>query len=187
MKDVTTELLPVVPLRDMVVFPRMKAAFVVGRPASVAALQRGLEETGKRLFLVTQRDPQQDEPGAGDVFEVGVIATILQHVTFPNGTIKVGVEGARPRPLGVAARARGGRLRGRGGADRRGAGQRPQGRPLPVDAGRRCSSSTAGWRSRSASRAPSPSCRPRIPSCSPTCSPPRCRSRRPTSRRCSRS
>ncbi len=92
MKDFTTELLPVVPLRDMVVFPRMKAAFVVGRPASVAALQRGLEETGKRLFLVTQRDPQQDEPGAKDVFEVGVIATILQHVTFPNGTIKVGVE-----------------------------------------------------------------------------------------------
>ncbi len=85
--------LPVVPLRDMVVFPGMKAAFVVGRPASVVALQRALEESGKRLFLVTQRDPQQDEPGADDVHEVGVIATILQHVTFPNGTIKVGVEG----------------------------------------------------------------------------------------------
>ena len=105
MKDVTTELLPVVPLRDMVVFPRMKAAFVVGRPASVAALQRGLEETGKRLFLVTQRDPQQDEPGAGDVFEVGVIATILQHVTFPNGTIKVGVE-ALARARWVSLRER---------------------------------------------------------------------------------
>ena len=86
----------------MVVFPRMKSAFVVGRPASVAALQRALEEPGKQLFLVTQRDPQQDEPGPGDVFEVGVVATILQHVTFPNGTIKVGVEGARARPLGVA-------------------------------------------------------------------------------------
>jgi ATP-dependent Lon protease len=105
MKDVTTELLPVVPLRDMVVFPRMKAAFVVGRPASVAALQRGLEETGKRLFLVTQRDPQQDEPGAGDVFQVGVIATILQHVTFPNGTIKVGVE-ALARARWVSLRER---------------------------------------------------------------------------------
>ncbi|MCU0291587.1 MAG: endopeptidase La [Thermoanaerobaculaceae bacterium] len=85
--------LPVVPLRDMVVFPRMKSAFVVGRPASVAALQRALEEPGKQIFLVTQRDPQQDEPGPEDVFEVGVIASVLQHVTFPNGTIKVGVEG----------------------------------------------------------------------------------------------
>ncbi|HPW54340.1 MAG: endopeptidase La [Thermoanaerobaculaceae bacterium] len=86
-------ILPVVPLRDMVVFPRMKSAFVVGRPASVAALRRALEEPGKQIFLVTQKDPQQDEPGAADVFECGVIASILQHVTFPNGTIKVGVEG----------------------------------------------------------------------------------------------
>jgi ATP-dependent Lon protease len=93
MKETQQLVLPVVPLRDMVVFPRMKAAFVVGRPASVAALHRALEETGKRIFLVTQRDPQQDEPRPGDVFEVGVVATILQHVTFPNGTIKVGVEG----------------------------------------------------------------------------------------------
>jgi ATP-dependent Lon protease len=92
MKEFHTEVLPVVPLRDMVVFPRMKAAFVVGRPASVAALQRALEETGKRIFLVTQRDPQQDEPGVNDIYEVGVVATVLQHVTFPNGTIKVGVE-----------------------------------------------------------------------------------------------
>ena len=93
MKENQVQVLPLVPLRDMVVFPHMKAAFVVGRPASVAALQRALEETGKRIFLVTQRDPQQDEPGADDVYDVGVIATILQHVTFPNGTIKVGVEG----------------------------------------------------------------------------------------------
>jgi ATP-dependent Lon protease len=93
MSEPVVHTLPVVPLRDMVVFPRMKAAFVVGRPASVAALQRALEEPGKRIFLVAQRDPQQDEPGADDIFNVGVVATILQHVTFPNGTIKVGVEG----------------------------------------------------------------------------------------------
>ena len=89
------KILPVVPLRDMVVFPRMKSAFVVGRPASVAALQRALDEPTRSIFLVTQRDPQQDEPGTGDIYEVGVIATILQHVTFPNGTIKVGVEGVQ--------------------------------------------------------------------------------------------
>src|SRR5512136_2047318 len=93
MSESHTQVLPVVPLRDMVVFPRMKSAFVVGRPASVAALVRALEEPGKRIFLVSQRDPQQDEPGANDVYEVGVVATILQHVSFPNGTIKVGVEG----------------------------------------------------------------------------------------------
>ncbi|MCX7895140.1 MAG: endopeptidase La [Thermoanaerobaculum sp.] len=93
MQELKREWLPVVPLRDMVVFPGMKAAFVVGRPGSVAALKRAMEEKDKRLFLVTQKDPQQDEPGPKDVYEVGVIATILQHVTFPNGTIKVGVEG----------------------------------------------------------------------------------------------
>ncbi|HVN30558.1 MAG TPA: endopeptidase La [Thermoanaerobaculaceae bacterium] len=93
MSESHTQVLPVVPLRDMVVFPRMKSAFVVGRPASVSALQRALDETDKRIFLVAQRDPQQDEPGESDIYTVGVVATILQHVTFPNGTIKVGVEG----------------------------------------------------------------------------------------------
>jgi ATP-dependent Lon protease len=93
MSETQLHVLPVVPLREMVVFPRMKSAFVVGRPASVAALQRALEESGKRIFLVAQRDPQQDEPGDADLYSVGVVSTILQHVTFPNGTIKVGVEG----------------------------------------------------------------------------------------------
>jgi ATP-dependent Lon protease len=93
MSESHTQVLPLVPLRDMVVFPRMKSAFVVGRPASVAALQRALDETDKRIFLVAQRDPQQDEPGESDIYTIGVVATILQHVTFPNGTIKVGVEG----------------------------------------------------------------------------------------------
>ena len=113
-RDHDMQLLPVVPLRDMVVFPRMKAAFVVGRPASVAALQRALEETGKRIFLVTQRDPQQDEPGPGDIFEVGVVATILQHVTFPNGHDQGRASRALSRARwDSAARARGRRLRGR--------------------------------------------------------------------------
>jgi ATP-dependent Lon protease len=93
MSEPHTFVYPVVPLRDMVVFPRMKAAFVVGRAGSVAALKHAQETPGKRLFLVAQRDPQLDEPGPDDVFAVGVVATILQHVTFPNGTIKVGVEG----------------------------------------------------------------------------------------------
>lgn len=93
MVEPNAHVLPVVPLRDMVVFPGMKAAFVVGRPSSVAALHRALEHPRKRLFLIAQRDPQLDEPGPDDVHRIGVIATVLQHVTFPNGTIKVGVEG----------------------------------------------------------------------------------------------
>jgi len=109
MSESHIQVLPVVPLRDMVVFPRMKSAFVVGRPASVASLQRALDETGKRIFLVAQRDPQLDEPGEADIFSVGVVATILQHVTFPNGTIKVGVEGVvRGRLAGLSQRAGGG-------------------------------------------------------------------------------
>ncbi len=109
MSETHIQVLPVVPLRDMVVFPRMKSAFVVGRPASVASLQRALDETAKRIFLVAQRDPQLDEPGEADIFSVGVVATILQHVTFPNGTIKVGVEGVvRGRLVGLTQRAGGG-------------------------------------------------------------------------------
>ena len=109
MSESHNQVLPVVPLRDMVVFPRMKSAFVVGRPASVASLQRALDETGKRIFLVAQRDPQLDEPSEADIFSVGVIATILQHVTFPNGTIKVGVEGVvRGRLVGLNQRSGGG-------------------------------------------------------------------------------
>ncbi|MFZ5788435.1 MAG: endopeptidase La [Acidobacteriota bacterium] len=119
MRETESQVLPVVPLRDMVVFPRMKAAFVVGRPGSVAALQRALEETGKRLFLVTQRDPQQDEPHATDIHDIGVVATVLQHVTFPNGTIKVGVEGI--------ARGRWRALR-----DRESAGLEAEIEPVPV-------------------------------------------------------
>ena len=127
MKDSTTELLPVVPLRDMVVFPRMKAAFVVGRPASVAALQRGARgDRQADLFLVTQRDPQQDEPGADDVFEVGVVATILQHVTFPNGTIKVGVEGLCRARWVACASARAPATRPRSRRSSPAAGARPQ-------------------------------------------------------------
>ncbi len=106
MVEPNAHVLPVVPLRDMVVFPGMKAAFVVGRPSSVAALQRALEHPRKQLFLITQRDPQLDEPGPEDVHRIGVIATVLQHVTFPNGTIKVGVEGVlRARWLKLRATA----------------------------------------------------------------------------------
>ncbi len=86
-------LLPVVPLRDMVVFPHMMAPFVVGRRPSVVALERALARPDHCLFLGTQRDPKVDEPGADDMFQVGVVARVVQHFQLASGNIKVMVEG----------------------------------------------------------------------------------------------
>jgi ATP-dependent Lon protease len=86
-------LLPIVPLRDMVVFPHMMAPFVVGRQPSVEALERALERPDKKIFLATQRDPKIDEPGPNDVYELGVIARVVQHLQLASGNIKVMVEG----------------------------------------------------------------------------------------------
>ncbi len=89
------ESLPLVPLRDMVVFPHMMQPFVVGRESSIRALEAALATPVKRLFLAAQRDPQLDEPRPEDIFEVGVIATVAQSLKLPNGHIKVMVEGVR--------------------------------------------------------------------------------------------
>jgi ATP-dependent Lon protease len=87
--------LPVVPLRDMVVFPHMMAPFIVGRQASVRALEEALGDPRKRIFLVTQRDPKVDEPGRADLFDVGVVAKVIQNLKLPNGNVKVMVEGVQ--------------------------------------------------------------------------------------------
>ncbi len=86
-------LLPIVPLRDMVVFPHMMAPFVVGRRPSVVALERALRRPDKRIFLATQRDPKVDEPSGDDVFQIGVTARVVQHLQLASGNIKVMVEG----------------------------------------------------------------------------------------------
>ncbi len=88
-----TVTLSIVPLRDMVVFPHMMAPFVVGREPSVAALQRALRRPDKRIFLATQRDPKVDNPGREDIYEVGVVARVVQHLQLASGNIKVMVEG----------------------------------------------------------------------------------------------
>src|ERR1035437_6233082 len=88
------ETLPLVPLRDMVVFPRMMAPFVVGRTSSIAALEAALLSPGKRIFLAAQKDPKIDEPGAAEVHEIGVVALVIQSLKLPNGHIRVMVEGA---------------------------------------------------------------------------------------------
>ncbi len=89
------EKLPLVPLRDMVVFPGQMAPFVVGRDSSIRALEEALATPSKRLFLAAQKNPQLDEPEAKDIFEVGVVATVAQSLKLPNGHIKVMCEGVR--------------------------------------------------------------------------------------------
>ncbi len=85
--------LPLVPLRDMVVFPSMMAPFVVGRKASIMALEATLATSEKRIFLATQRDPKVDDPGMDEIYRVGVIATVVQNLKLPNQNVKVMVEG----------------------------------------------------------------------------------------------
>ncbi len=93
--DKKREILPLVPLRDMVVFPHMMAPFIVGRESSVRALEQSLGTPQKRIFLVAQKDPKIDEPLRDDVFELGVIATVIQNLKLPNGNVKVMVEGVQ--------------------------------------------------------------------------------------------
>jgi ATP-dependent Lon protease len=85
--------LPLVPLRDMVVFPSMMAPFVVGRRASILALEATLATTEKKIFLATQRDPKVDDPSMTEIYHVGVIATVVQNLKLPNQNVKVMVEG----------------------------------------------------------------------------------------------
>ena len=89
------ESLPVVPLRDMVVFPHMMAPFIVGRESSVHALEIALGTPEKRIFLVAQRDPKIDEPMREDLYDFGVVARVVQNLKLPNGNIKVMVEGLK--------------------------------------------------------------------------------------------
>ncbi len=85
--------LPLVPLRDMVVFPSMMAPFVVGRRASILALEATLATGEKKIFLATQKDPKIDDPSMTEIYSIGVIATVVQNLKLPNQNVKVMVEG----------------------------------------------------------------------------------------------
>jgi ATP-dependent Lon protease len=85
--------LPLVPLRDMVVFPSMMAPFVVGRRASIMALEATLASNEKKIFLATQRDPKVDDPTMDEIYPIGVMATVVQNLKLPNQNVKVMVEG----------------------------------------------------------------------------------------------
>jgi len=85
---------PVLPLRDIVVFPHMIVPLFVGREKSVRALETAMRE-GKQIVLVTQKSAQQDDPTPGDLFDMGTLGTVLQLLKLPDGTVKVLVEGQR--------------------------------------------------------------------------------------------
>jgi len=84
--------LPLLPLRDVVVFPHMVIPLFVGRPKSIKALEAAME-SGRQIMLVAQKAAAKDEPKAEDLFDIGCVSTILQLLKLPDGTVKVLVEG----------------------------------------------------------------------------------------------
>jgi len=86
--------LPLLPLRDVVVFPHMVIPLFVGRPKSIKALEAAME-TGKSIMLVAQKNASKDEPSAADIYEIGCVSNILQMLKLPDGTVKVLVEGGQ--------------------------------------------------------------------------------------------
>src|SRR5437868_6288669 len=89
-----SRVLPLLPLRDVVVFPHMVIPLFVGRPKSIKALEAAMEE-GKNVVLVAQKSAAKDEPNPEDLYAVGTVSTILQMLKLPDGTVKVLVEGVQ--------------------------------------------------------------------------------------------
>src|SRR5271156_3275063 len=87
-------LYPVLPLRDIVVFPHMIVPLFVGREKSVRALEDVMKDD-KQILLVTQKNAAQDDPETADIYTVGTVGTVLQLLKLPDGTVMVLVEGAR--------------------------------------------------------------------------------------------
>ncbi|HET7923086.1 MAG TPA: LON peptidase substrate-binding domain-containing protein, partial [Gammaproteobacteria bacterium] len=85
-------LVPVLPLRDVVVYPHMVVPLFVGRDKSIKALDHGMQ-AGKQILLVAQKSPEVDDPAEKDIYRVGALSTILQLLKLPDGTVKVLVEG----------------------------------------------------------------------------------------------
>ena len=88
----TANTYPLLPLRDVVVYPHMAVPLFVGRDKSILALEEGMK-TNKKVVLVTQKDPGEDSPALDEVHQIGTLATILQLLKLPDGTLKVLVEG----------------------------------------------------------------------------------------------
>ena len=91
--------LPLLPLRDVVVFPHMVIPLFVGRPKSIKALEAAME-VGKSIMLVAQKNASKDEPTPADIYEIGCVSNILQMLKLPDGTVKVLVEGTQRARIG---------------------------------------------------------------------------------------
>ena len=92
MKKIITQIVPMLPLRDVVVYPHLVIPLFVGRDKSIAAIEKA-NNGDKKIFLVAQKSADKDEPDASDLYHTGTIATILQMLKLPDGTVKVLVEG----------------------------------------------------------------------------------------------
>ena len=92
--DIEIKTYPLMPLRDIVVFPHMVAPLVVGRQKSIKALESAMSQK-KEIFLVTQKDANEDDPQPEALHSVGTFAVVMQLLRLPDGTIKALVEGKR--------------------------------------------------------------------------------------------
>ncbi len=92
-KEPSTHALPLLPLRDVVVFPHMVIPLFVGRPKSIKALESAMQ-AGKSIMLVAQKNGSEDDPSAADIYSIGCVSNILQLLKLPDGTVKVLIEGA---------------------------------------------------------------------------------------------
>ena len=90
--DSNNTLFPLLPLRDVVVYPQIVQPLFVGRPKSIKALEVAMA-SNKQVLLVAQKNASDDEPAADDLYQIGTVATILQLIRLPDGTVKVLVEG----------------------------------------------------------------------------------------------
>ncbi len=90
--EIAKVVLPLLPLRDVVVYPQIVQPLFVGRPKSIKALEVAMN-SGKQVLLVAQKNPKDDDPSTRDIFEIGTVASILQLIRLPDGTVKVLVEG----------------------------------------------------------------------------------------------
>ena len=90
--SITESALAVLPLRDVVVFPHMVIPLFIGRERSIKALEYAMERD-KRVLLIAQKSPELDDPKTKDLYQIGCVASILQLLKLPDGTIKVLVEG----------------------------------------------------------------------------------------------
>ncbi|MBU4488641.1 MAG: endopeptidase La [Candidatus Omnitrophica bacterium] len=91
-KDIKTDTVPLLPLRDIVVFPNMVVPLLVGRARSIKALDETMS-TNKLVFLATQKDLHIDEPEEEEIYKIGTVAEVLQHLKLPDGSVKLLVEG----------------------------------------------------------------------------------------------